>query len=45
MPKRNGRRTMKPIADDSGRSMAGMAGTKDKLLKMLAEEDATEWEL
>jgi hypothetical protein len=36
---------MKPIADDSVKSMAGMAGAKDKLLKTLAEEDATEREL
>jgi len=39
---RNGEIILKPITDDYIRSMAGMTGTKGKLLKALREEKAKE---
>jgi AbrB family looped-hinge helix DNA binding protein len=37
---RDGEITIKPITDDYIRNMAGMAGTKGKLLKSLMDEKA-----
>lgn len=42
---RDGEITIKPITDDYIRNMAGMAGTKGKLLKSLMKEKAKEREL
>jgi AbrB family looped-hinge helix DNA binding protein len=42
---RNGEIVIKPITDDYIRSMAGMAGTKGKLLKALKKEKVKEREL
>jgi len=42
---RDGEITIKPITDDYIRNMAGMAGTKGKLLKSLMNEKAKEREL
>ena len=42
---RNGEIAVKPITDDYIRNMAGMAGTKDKLLKALMSGKAKEREL
>ena len=42
---RDGEITIKPITDDYIRNMAGMAGTKGKLLKSLMDEKAKEREL
>lgn len=42
---RNGEIVIKPITDEYIRSMAGMAGTKGRLLKALKEEKAKEREL
>lgn len=42
---RDGEIVVKPITDDYIRNMAGMAGTKGKLLKALMEEKAKEREL
>ena len=42
---RDGEIVIKPITDDYIRSMAGMTGTKGKLLKALMEEKAGEREL
>jgi AbrB family looped-hinge helix DNA binding protein len=42
---RDGEIAIKPITDDYIRSMAGMAGTKGKLLKALMNEKAKEREL
>ena len=42
IPKKKGTRIVKPITDEYIRSMAGMAGTKGKLLKALMEEKAKE---
>jgi len=42
---RNGEIAIKPITDDYLRNMAGMAGTKGKLLKALMEGKAREREL
>jgi len=42
---RDGEIAIRPITDDYIRSMAGMAGTKGKLLKALMEEKAREREL
>ncbi len=42
---REGEIVIKPITDDYIRKMAGMAGTKGKLLKALMEEKAKEREL
>jgi AbrB family looped-hinge helix DNA binding protein len=42
---RDGEIIIKPITDEYIRSMAGMAGTKGKLLKALMEEKAKEREL
>ncbi|MGH7771130.1 MAG: AbrB/MazE/SpoVT family DNA-binding domain-containing protein [Candidatus Binatia bacterium] len=42
---RDGEIVIKPITDEYIRSMAGMAGTKGKLLKALMEEKAKEREL
>jgi len=39
---RNGEIILKPITDEYIRSMAGMTGTKGKLLKALREEKAKE---
>lgn len=39
---RNGEIIIKPITDEYIRSMAGMTGTKGKLLKALKEEKARE---
>ena len=39
---RNGEIIIKPITDEYIRSMAGMTGTKGKLLKALREEKAKE---
>jgi AbrB family looped-hinge helix DNA binding protein len=39
---RDGEIAIKPITDDYIRNMAGMAGTKGKLLKALMEEKAKE---
>ncbi len=39
---KNGEIVIKPITDEYIRSMAGMAGTKGKLLKALKEEKAKE---
>jgi AbrB family looped-hinge helix DNA binding protein len=39
---RNGEIVIKPITDEYIRSMAGMTGTKGKLLKALREEKAKE---
>jgi len=39
---RDGEIVIKPITDEYIRSMAGMAGTKGKLLKALKEEKAKE---
>ncbi len=41
---RDGEITIKPITDDYIRNMAGMAGTKGKLLKALMEGKAKERE-
>ena len=42
---RDGEIVIKPITDEYIRSMAGMSGTKGKLLKALMEEKAREREL
>lgn len=42
---RDGEIVIKPITDEYIRNMAGMAGTKGKLLKALMEEKAKEREL
>ena len=42
---RDGEIIIKPITDEYIREMAGMAGTKGKLLKALTEEKAKEREL
>ncbi len=42
---RNGEIVIKPITDEYIQKMAGMAGTKGKLLKALMEEKAKEREL
>ena len=42
---RNGEIAIKPITDDYIRNMAGMAGTKGKLLKALMEGKSKEREL
>ena len=42
---RDGEITIKPITDDYIRNMAGMAGTKGKLLKALMVEKSKEREL
>jgi hypothetical protein len=42
---RDGEITIKPITDDYIRNMAGMAGTKGKLLKALMVEKTKEREL
>jgi AbrB family looped-hinge helix DNA binding protein len=42
---RDGEIAIKPITDDYIRNMAGMAGTKGKLLKALMNEKAKEREL
>ena len=42
---RNGEIIIKPITDEYIQKMAGMAGTKGKLLKALMEEKAKEREL
>ncbi|MGZ8501036.1 MAG: AbrB/MazE/SpoVT family DNA-binding domain-containing protein [Candidatus Binatia bacterium] len=42
---RDGEITIKPITDDYIRNMAGMAGTKGKLLKSLMNDKAKEREL
>ena len=42
---RDGEIAIKPITDDYIRNMAGMAGTKGKLLKILMEEKAKERDL
>jgi len=42
---RDGEIVIKPITDDYFRNMAGMAGTKGKLLKTLMEGKAKEREL
>lgn len=42
---RNGEIIIKPITDEYLRAMAGMTGTKGKLLKFLMEEKAKEREL
>jgi AbrB family looped-hinge helix DNA binding protein len=42
---RDGEITIKPITDDYIRDMAGMAGTRGKLLKSLLNEKAKEREL
>ena len=42
---RDGEIAIKPITDDYIRKMAGMTGTKGKLLKALMEEKAKEREL
>lgn len=42
---RDGEIVIKPITDEYIRKMAGMAGTKGKLLKALMEEKAKEREL
>jgi AbrB family looped-hinge helix DNA binding protein len=42
---RDGEIAIKPITDDYLRKMAGMTGTKGKLLKALMEEKAKEREL
>ena len=42
---RDGEIAIKPITDDYIRNMAGMAGTKGKLLKALMDEKAKEREL
>jgi len=45
VPKKKGSRILKPFTDEYIRSMAGMAGTKGKLLKVLMEEKKKEREL
>jgi AbrB family looped-hinge helix DNA binding protein len=42
---RDGEITIRPITDDYIRNMAGMVGTKGKLLKSLMDEKAKEREL
>ena len=42
---RDGEIVIKPITDDYIRNMAGMAGTKGKLLKSLMDEKAKDREL